>query len=100
MQGKQLFGVNSKAINHRIKNEGKAIEAYKTVMTANHGNFAIEKLWDSIDKKHHWMHAISNYLCTCSCCAYGCGEVKCLDTSDNGDFASYIARKISCLKKS
>ena len=41
----------------------------------------------------------SNNLCSCSCCANGCGEDKCLDTSDNGDFASYIARKSSCLEK-
>eukprot|EP00795_Rhopilema_esculentum_P009845 gene9845-18423_t len=95
----QLFRVNSKAINHGIKNESKAIEAYNTVMSANHDNFAIEKCGVFIYKKHPWMHATPDFLCTCSCCGNGCGEVKCSYPSDDSDFASYINRKSSCLEK-
>ena len=45
----QLFRAKSKAINHGIKNESRAIDAYKSLMSANHKDFALEKCGVFID---------------------------------------------------
>lgn len=89
----QLFRAKSKAINHGIKNESKAIDAYKSLMSADHKDFALEKCGVFIDKEHPWMHATPDFLCSCSCCGKGCGEVKCPYSIDDCDFDSYTARK-------
>lgn len=44
------------------------------------------------------MHATPDFLLTCSCCGYGCGEVKCPVTIENCNFQSYTAEKKSCLE--
>ena len=95
----QLFRAKSKAINHVIKNESKAIDAYKSLMSANHKDFALEKCGVFIDKENPWMHATPDFLCSCSCCGKGCGEVKCPYSIDDCDFESYIAKKSACLEK-
>ena len=94
----QLFKVNSKAVNHGIKNESKAIDAYKSVMSSKHKDFSVKKCGVYIDKDHPWMHATPDFIVTCSCCGCGCGEVKCPITIENCDFQSYTAKKSSCLK--
>ena len=96
----QLFRVKSKAINHGIKNESKAIDAYKSLMSANHKDFALEKCGVFIDKQHPWMHATPDFLSSCSCCGKGCGEVKCPYSIDDCDFDSYTAKKVLVWKKS
>ena len=95
----QLFRAKSKAINHGIKNESKAIDAYRSLMSANHKDFALEKCGVFIDKEHPWMHATPDFLCSCSCCRKGCGEVKCPYSIDDCDFDSYAAKKSACLEK-
>ena len=62
-------------------------------MSANHKDFASEKCGVFIDKEHPWMHATPDFLCSCSCCGKGCGEVKCPYSIDDCDFDSYTARK-------
>lgn len=69
--------MQSKAIIHGVKNEGKAIEAYNNLMSANHKDFVLVKCGVFIDKQLPWMHATPDFLCSCSCCGDGCGEVKC-----------------------
>ena len=96
----QLFRAKSKAINHGIKNESKAIDAYKSLMSANHKDFALEKCGVFIDKENPWMHATPDFLCSCSCCGKGCGEVKCPYSIDDCDFDSYTAKKVLVWKKS
>lgn len=58
-------------------------------MSANHKDFASEKCGVFIDKEHPWMHATPDFLCSCSCCGKGCGEVKCPYSIDDCDFDSY-----------
>lgn len=95
----QLFRVATKAINHGVKNEGNAIEAYSTLMSVTYKDFVIKKCGVFIDKEHPWMHATPDFLCTCSCCGNECGEVKCSNTIENWDFESYAKKKSSCLEK-
>ena len=45
------------------------------------------------------MHATPDFLCSCSCCGDGCGEVKCPYIIENWDFESYVLKKSSCLEK-
>lgn len=68
-------------------------------MSANHKDFVLKRCGVFIDKEHPWMHATSDFLCTCSCCGDGCGEVKCPYTIENCDFESYADKKSSCLEK-
>ena len=68
-------------------------------MSANHKDFALEKCGVFIDKEYPRMHATPDFLCSCSCCGKGCGEVKCPYSIDDCDFDSYTAKKGACLEK-
>ena len=91
----QLF--NNSAVNHGHIYEEKAVAAYTNVMSENHKDFKVTKCGGFIDQTLPWLHA--DFLCTCSCCGDGCGEVKCPYSIQNWDFESYLLKKSSCLEK-
>ena len=66
-------------------------------MSENHKDFKVTKCGGFIDQTLPWLHA--DFLCTCSCCGDGCGEVKCPYSIQNWDFESYLLKKSSCLEK-
>ena len=66
-------------------------------MSENHKDFKVTKCGGFIDQTLPWLHA--DFLCTCSCCGDGCGEVKCPYSVQNWDFESYLLKKSSCLEK-
>ena len=66
-------------------------------MSENHKDFKVTKCGSFIDQTLPWLHA--DFLCTCSCCGDGCGEVKCPYSIQNWDFESYLLKKSSCLEK-
>ena len=66
-------------------------------MSENHKDFKVTKCGGCIDQTQPWLHA--DFLCTCSCCGDGCGEVKCPYSIQNWDFESYLLKKSSCLEK-
>ena len=68
-------------------------------MSANQKDFVLEKCGVFIDKEHRWIHATPDFLCSCSCCGKGCGEVKCPYSIDDCDFDSYTAKESACLEK-
>ena len=68
-------------------------------MSENHKDFKVTKCGGFIDQTQPWLHATPDFLCTCSCCGDGCGEVKCPYSIQNWDFESYLLKKSSCLEK-
>ena len=44
-------------------------------MSANQKDIVLEKCGVFIDKEHRWIHATPDFLCSCSCCGKGCGEL-------------------------
>ena len=96
----QLFKVDNKAVHHGSKNESKAISAYSNVMSVSHKHFNVSKCGMFIDKEKPWMHATPDFLCSCSCCGDGCGEVKCPYSIENNDFESYAQKEVPALRKS
>ena len=95
----QLFKVDNPAVRHGCKNESKAINAYSNVMSVSHKDFMVTKCGIFIDREKPWMHATPDFLCSCSCCGEGCGEIKCPYSIENNDFESYAQKGSSCLKK-
>jgi len=53
----------------------------------------------TINKKYPFLHATPDFLCECSCCGQGCGEVKCPYCIEGLDFDNYVQKKSSCLEK-
>lgn len=93
----QLFKFNNSAVNHGHNYEEKAVAAYTNVMSENHKDFKVTKCGGFIDQTQPWLHA--DFLCTCSCCGDGCGELKCPYSIQNWDFESYLLKESSCLEK-
>ena len=94
-----LFKVSTKAIEHGRKHEGDAIQAYEKYMKAHHTDFKIQKCGTFINQEHQFLHATPDFLCSCSCCGDGCGEVKCPYRIENGDFGLYLQSKSCCLEE-
>ena len=69
-------------------------------MKLKHENFKVIKCGTIINKEYPYLHATPDFLCSCSCCGEGCGEVKCPYCIDGIDFDSYALRKGSCLESS
>jgi len=53
----------------------------------------------TINKKYPFLNATPDFLCECSCCGQGCGEVTCPYCIEGLDFDNYVQKKSSCLEK-
>lgn len=95
----ELNKLFTKAVLHACKHEGHAITAYQKKMEGKHTNFKIVKCGITINEEYPWLHATSDFLCSCDCCGEGCGEVKCPLCIENCDFDSYVLKTSSCLEK-
>ena len=70
---RELNKVFSKATMHGCKHEGLTVSAYEHVMKQKHINFKIVKCGMFINKEYPWLHATTDFLCSCECCGEGCG---------------------------
>ena len=68
-------------------------------MKLKHENFKVVQCGTIVNREYPFLHATPDFLCSCSCCGDGCGEVKCPYCIDGIDFDSYVLKKGSCLEK-
>ena len=95
-----IFRFSSAATRHGCEHEDQAIQEYEKQMKLKHENFKVVKCGTIINKEYPYLHATPDFLCSCSCCGEGCGEVKCPYCIDGIDFDSYALKKGSCLEHS
>jgi len=72
-----LFKINTKATKHGCKHEDDAIKAYEAEMKCTHVNFQLTRCGLFINEQYPYLHATPDFLTSCDCCGFGCGEVKC-----------------------
>ena len=94
-----LFKVTTKAVLHGCQHEKDAILHYETEMKKNHRDFQVKDCGTFINRDYQFLHATPDFLCSCSCCGEGCGEVKCPICIEGSDFESYLSMKATCLEK-
>lgn len=95
-----LFKINTKATQHGCKHEEDAIKAYESEMKRTHVNFQLTRCGLFINEQYPFLHATPDFLTSCDCCGFGCGEVKCpICIGEDCDFDKYVSEKSSCLEK-
>ena len=92
-----IFKFSNAATEHSCKHESIAIKAYEKVMKEKHTNFHV-KTCTFINQQYPWLHATSDFLCSCVCCGVGCLEVKCPYCLKDTDLKDYPDKSNSCLR--
>ena len=85
-----LFKVTSKAISHGKKYEKTAVETHK--------DFQVKYCGMIVDKEHPWLHAIPDFMASCSCCGDGFGRSYVLIVLRMGIFRPTSQRRPPVLK--
>ena len=93
-----IFKFLTDATKHGCNHEKDAILAYEQKMKLIHDNFVVKDCGMVINKASPWLHEIADFLCSCSCCGEGCGEVKCPYCIEKHDFVEYASKPASCLE--
>lgn len=94
-----LFKISNDAVIHGCKYEKEALLHYENEMKKHHKDFKITQCGLVVNKEHQFIHATPDFLCSCSCCGEGCGEIKCPISIKDNNFDDYILKKSSCLQK-
>lgn len=51
-------------------------------------------------EQYPFLHSTPDFLTSCDCCGFGCGEVKCpIYIQKDCEFDKYVTEKNSCLEK-
>ena len=93
-----IFKSSTDATKHGCNHEKDAILAYEQKMKLIHDNFVVKDCGMVINKASPWFDATADYLCSCSCCGEGCGDVKCPYCTEQDDFVEYASKPASSLE--
>ena len=63
-----------------------------------HDNSVVRDCGMVLNKASPWLNATADFLCSCSYCRKGCGEVKCPHCIEKHDFVEYASKPASCLE--